>query len=164
MSLFTQPSRYFSSASGGKGPFKLALPLPIDKPVIPLIDAQRDFGKFVRAAILHRNELLGRSLFAAQAYYSMNQIARGIDNVKTSDEQICQVIELSDDEYLQLETGSGSVSEDRQEQRLQMFQYIRDYGYYGDGSIIQSHKVRNLLLIPSNSLHPSTLLTHGCLA
>ncbi|KAL2865958.1 NmrA/HSCARG family protein [Aspergillus lucknowensis] len=138
MELFA-PGQLLKPATGESGTesWAISLPIPTDCAVLPLIDII-DYGKMVRAALIRREAFLGKSLYAAQAYYSPAQIASIVTAVKGTP---CAVKELSDEEFLALRPRSGLSTRERQEEQLFMYHWMRDYGYYGGAPLDGNHEV-----------------------
>lgn len=140
MSLF-EPGQYLTRSREVEGNLKLELPVSVEKSQFPLIDTPRDFGKFVISAILKRDSLLGAKVYAAEGYYTLNQIADIVNRLEPLTGQRCYVKELSDEEFLDLKLRSGTSAQKSEIERLSMYQFLRQFGYYGGASLDSSHKV-----------------------
>lgn len=140
MSLFA-PGHFIVRENGPPGTLRLELPLPVDDANIPLIDITDDFGKFVVAALLRREEFLGKRILAAEAYYSMREIATTVNKFKAVHGSTCSVKQLSDDEYLRFQPSYGPSTNERQIERLSMFRFMREFGYYQHESLEGNKRV-----------------------
>lgn len=140
MSLF-EPGQYLTRSREVEGNLKLELPVSAENSQFPLIDTPRDFGKFVISAMLKRDSLLGANVYAAEGYYTLNQIADIVNGLEPSAGQRCYVKELSDEEFLGSKPHSGTDAQEREMERLSMYQFLRQFGYYGGASLDSSHKV-----------------------
>ncbi|KAH6987123.1 hscarg protein [Ilyonectria destructans] len=140
MSLF-EPGQYLARSREVEGNLELELPVSAEDSQFPLIDTPRDFGKFVISAMLKRDSLLGAKVYAAEGYYTLNQIADIVNRLEPSTGQRCHIKELSDEEFLGLTPHSGTSAQERQIERLNMYQFLRQFGYYGGASLDSSHKI-----------------------
>ncbi|UPL01807.1 hypothetical protein LCI18_012741 [Fusarium solani-melongenae] len=140
MSLFV-PGDFIVRENRPPGTLRLELPLPVDEANIPLIDITDDFGKFVVAALLRREEFLGKRIMAAEAYYSMREIAATVNKFKAVHGSTCSVKQLSDDEYLRFQPSDGPSTNEKQIERLSMFRFMREFGYYQNESLEGNKRV-----------------------
>ncbi|KXH25367.1 NmrA-like family protein [Colletotrichum nymphaeae SA-01] len=118
--------------------WSLALPIPSDAP-IPLYDPG-DTGKYIKAAVLNREKLLGQHILAATEYKTGQEILNDFKEVFPEAGKSATYIELSEKTFKETMTGSGSpefvATEMYENMRL-----MADFGYYGGDSLTPTHSV-----------------------
>ena len=133
---------YMSYLSSGslreltKGKWGLALPIPDNSP-IPLLDAESDTGKFVKAIFKKRNDTLGKRIYGAVAYYTPATMLRGFEEVFHEAGKGASYIELPHDVF-KASLASSGASEVFQEEVLQTMRLMPEFGYYGGASLDSS--------------------------
>ncbi len=110
-------------------PYTLALPMPPATP-IPLFDAADDTGKFVKAMIMKRDEVLGKNVLAASAYYAAEEIPRTFAKVKPETGKGAQFIQI-DKETFKGYLAEAGLPEFAQEELYENMAFMHDFGYYG---------------------------------
>ena len=123
----------------------LALPIPVDSPTIPLIDTEEDTGKFVKGILLNREKTLGKQIYGAHTYYSMEQIVEEFKAVKPEAGKGAKAVEIPPEVFKGF-MAQGGMPEVVQEEMLQNMQLLPMCGYYGGASLDESHSVRIRLL------------------
>lgn len=92
-STFFLPGFYMSNlsspSSGAMFPYdpstktySMSIPVPIHTEGIPIFDAARDTGKFVKAILTKREETLGKRVLGATKYASPKELAEGFEKVR----------------------------------------------------------------------------------
>ncbi|OAL52226.1 NmrA-domain-containing protein [Pyrenochaeta sp. DS3sAY3a] len=138
MSIFA-PGGFITKSSQRQNTWTLSLPLPSDKPTLPLLHCEADYGKFVTAALLKKSELIGARVFAAQGYYSPRQIADAVSKDDNA-QRICYVEEVTDESFIERVSSSGDVTSARQKERLDMHRFTRKYGYFNGADLSENTK------------------------
>ena len=155
---FMLPGFYMSNLPGGafrQAPpdnyWTLALPAPADTPV-PFFDAAGDTGKFVKGILTHRDQLLGKRVYAATDYYTFEDAVNTFKELKPEAGKNAQFKQLTKEEYKGMLAQAG-LPEKAQEELYENMAFMHDYGYYGKASLAESHAVSLtrpvLLLVPS---------------
>ena len=142
---FFMPGFYMSNLPGGMfrqnpdagGAWTLALPVPEDAPA-PLFDTA-DTGKFVKAAVLHRDELLGGRVLGATSYVTMRQVVEAFKRTFPEAGKTAAYVELPHDVYVKILTGTG-MPEFAAVELLENMRLLKEYGYYGGESLEETHK------------------------
>ncbi|TRM61225.1 hypothetical protein BD626DRAFT_631771 [Schizophyllum amplum] len=118
------------------GKWGLALPVPADAQ-FPLIDIEHDTGKFVKAILLKREEVLGRQIYASAAYYTPQQMVDHLKKLYPEAGEGAAYHELPHDAFKGILAKQG-MPEVVQEELLQNLIFIAEYGYYGGESLDES--------------------------
>lgn len=130
MSNHTDPTSPFSVEPGSGNDNIIALPLmPSTK--LPLIDTAGDTGKFVKAIVLHRDELLGKRLIGVSEYRSLDDVAEIMEKVSTKK---TQYVHVDMDQFLQRFAARGypqHILEDVKDMML----WLQDFGYFEGQSL-----------------------------
>lgn len=119
----------------------MALPMPFDTP-IPCFDAGDDTGKFVKAILTHREQVLGKRVLAATDYYTPEQIVAIFKELKPEAGKNAKFVEIPKDTYKGALAKAG-MPEKAQEELYENMAFMHDYGYYGKASLAESHAVWN---------------------
>jgi len=117
----------------------LALPTHGNSPV-PLFDAAEDTGKFVKGILLNREKSLGKRIYAATDYYTLNEIVAQFKELYPKAGQDARVVELPPKVFTDILTNSGQ-SEEGAHELLQNIQLLGGVGYYGGADLKESHEV-----------------------
>ncbi|KAF4957806.1 hypothetical protein FSARC_11182 [Fusarium sarcochroum] len=107
MNLFV-PGNYLARSSDDPDLLQLELLVPTESSVIPLIDMNKDFGKFVVSILLDKDSFVGRRIFVAEGYYSLDGMAAAVDMSEPIHGYKCATREMNDDEFLGQDPISGS--------------------------------------------------------
>lgn len=114
----------------------LGLPVP-SKAIIPMYYTG-DTGKFVKAAVLHRDQTLGKRLLGATAYMTGQEVVDGFKKVFAEDGKTARYFEVPEDMFRQFIAGTGlpdyGIEEMHQNMRL-----LDEFGYYGGDSLDWTH-------------------------
>lgn len=154
-STFFLPGFYMSNIPGQSlnnrqnGKYNIALPIPTDSPM-PLFDAGRDTGKFVKGILLNRSKLLGARVLGATDYYTPAGILEEFQSVKSRDGGGGMAIQAPEDMFKKILASKG-LSEDLQEEMLQNMQLMPQFGYYGGANLNESHSVRYIYIRTRNT-------------
>lgn len=116
--------------------YTLALPMPPATPV-PLFDAEDDTGKFVKAMVLKREQVLGKNVLAATAYYKVEEVASTFAKVKPEAGQGAQFVTIDKDTYKGFLKAAG-MPDFAQEELYENMAFMDEYGYYGNRSLDES--------------------------
>lgn len=121
------------------GVYTIALPIP-PTTTMPLYDHIEDTGKFVKAILMKPKQTLGKQIYGAQDYYSMERLAKEFEQVKPVDGKGAMAIEVPHDVYKGFLSKAG-MPPFVQEELLQNFLLNVDPGYYGGASLEESQAI-----------------------
>ncbi|KND04772.1 uncharacterized protein SPPG_00475 [Spizellomyces punctatus DAOM BR117] len=121
--------------------YTLAFPVPASAPV-PLLDAAADTGKFVKGILLHREKTLGKRIFGATEYYTLERIVEEFKAVKPEAGKTAKFVQVSPSVYKEKIAYTGAP-DFVQEEMLQNMQLLEEFGYYGNASLDESHSIVN---------------------
>lgn len=131
---FFMPGFYMANLPGGMfraaedGSWVLGMPMPSTAP-IPMY-ATADTGKYVKAMVLHREQVLGRRILAATAYMAGDEVVGGFQKVFPAAGATAQHFDVPKDVFFAEMKSQGSpdfVVEDLYE----TMRLMPDFGYYG---------------------------------
>ncbi|KAJ0267487.1 hypothetical protein COL940_014324 [Colletotrichum noveboracense] len=116
----------------------LALPIPGDAP-IPLYNPE-DTGKYIKAAVLNREKMLGQRILAATEYKTGHAIVNDFKEIFPEAGKSATYVELPEKTFKEAMISSGSpefvATEMYENMRL-----MADFGYYGGESLDQTHAI-----------------------
>ncbi|KAK4124700.1 NmrA-like family protein [Parathielavia appendiculata] len=141
---FFLPGFYMSNIPGGMlrpnpdrdNAWTFSLPVPATAP-IPVFDPA-DTGKYVKAAVLHRDAVLSRRILGATAYLTGTEIVEGFKKVFPEAGETATYRQQSEAEYLAALTGKGTPEFIAQE-LLENMLLLDQFGYYGGASLDETH-------------------------
>lgn len=116
--------------------YTLALPMPPTTPV-PFFDAADDTGKFVKAMAMKRDQILGKSIFAATAYYRIEEVASTFAQVKPKVGKGAQFVTIDKDTYTGQLAQIG-LPPFAQEELYENMAFMNEFGYYKKQSLDES--------------------------
>lgn len=158
---FFLPGFFMSNLPGGMfrqtpplNDWTLALPIPGTTP-IPLIDTANDTGKFVKGILLNREKTLGKRIYAATDYYTVDQIVQQFKEQYPESGKNAKVVELPHAVFKDFMVKSGQ-SENVAEEMLQNMRLMDEFGYYGGADLKESHSVS---LQPCDAMYRVLILT-----
>jgi len=117
----------------------LALPIPGNSPV-PLLDTAEDTGKFVKGILLNREKSLGKRIYGATDYYTLNEIVAQFKELYPEAGKDAKVAELPPKVFTDILVSTGQTEEGAHE-LLQNMQLMGGVGYYGGADLKESHEV-----------------------
>ncbi|KAK4196428.1 NmrA-like family-domain-containing protein [Triangularia verruculosa] len=137
---------YMSNMPGGSfrrdpqadNAWTFSLPVSADA-VLPVFDAAADTGKFIKAAVLNRDKVLGKRLLGATAYLTNTQIVEGFKKVFPEAGKTASYKQLPDDQFLEYWTKYQGVPDYVAQEVLENMHLFENYGYYGGESLDQTH-------------------------
>lgn len=115
--------------------YTLALPIPASAP-IPLFDTV-DTGKWIKAIVLHRSNLLGKRVIAATAYVTPQEIVDQFKEVYPEAGKDAVFFSAPQDVFLGAMKGLG-LPEFAQQAMLENFLLFTEAGYFGGESLDKS--------------------------
>ncbi|BDD59550.1 hypothetical protein MAP00_004748 [Monascus purpureus] len=129
---------FMSNLPGGglrenNGKWSLALPMPDNAP-IPLLAAEYDTGKFVKAVFLKKEATLGKQIYGAHAYVTPAKILQDFKEAYLSAGKDATYTELPHEVFKGIVASTGAP-EIVQEELLQNMRLIPEFGYYGGASL-----------------------------
>jgi uncharacterized protein YbjT (DUF2867 family) len=141
---FFMPGFYMSNIPGGSmrpdpsngDAWAFSLPVPASAR-IPLFDPA-DTGKYVKAAVLHRDEVLGKRILGATAYVTGAEIVEGFKKVFPEAGERARYRQLSESEYKGALVAKG-MSELIAQELLENMLLLDQFGYYGGASLDETH-------------------------
>lgn len=117
----------------------LGLPIPISSPV-PLLDTEEDTGKFVKGILLNREKTLGKRIYGATAYYSVEEIVKEFAEQYPEAGKGAQAVELPHAVFKDIMEKAGTPA-DSAEELLQNMRLMNEYGYYGKADLKESQGI-----------------------
>jgi hypothetical protein len=143
---FFMPGFYMSNLPGGmfrKAPpnndWTLALPIPGSTPV-PLLDTADDTGKFVKGILNNREKTLGKQIYGATDYYTLEEMVKEFKELYPEAGKTAKTAELPHQVFKDI-MGKTGVPEESAEELLQNMRLMNEFGYYFGASLNESHSV-----------------------
>ncbi|CAG8980028.1 hypothetical protein HYALB_00009236 [Hymenoscyphus albidus] len=139
---FFLPGFYMSNLPGGMfrqspdNTWALSLPIPASSPV-PLLDTADDTGKFVKAMLLNRENILGKQILGATKYYTLEELVTEFKLAFPEAGKTAKYNELPHDIFKSIVTMMGQ-SEHAAEELLQNMRLMNEFGYYSGASLDES--------------------------
>jgi hypothetical protein len=124
--------------------FTLALPVPTDKKVLPLLWAEEDTGKFVKGILKNRDSLLGKRVIAADRYYSMEEMVQIFSEVKPEAGKGAKAVTITP-QVFRNNLMQGGMPEFFAEELSQNFEMLAHCGYYDGADVEADHAVSSLI-------------------
>lgn len=147
---FFLPGFFMANLPGGmlrqlppNNAWTLGLPIPGSSPV-PLLDSQEDSGKFVKGILLNREKTLGKRIYAATDYYTLDQIVEQFKEQYPEAGKDAKTVELPHEVFKGILMSSGGLNEENAEDLLQNMRLLNEYGYYGGADLKESQSVSYL--------------------
>jgi len=145
---YFMPGFYMSNIPGSSlrlvnNEWTFALPIPTSAP-IPLLNTADDVGKFVKGILLNREKVLGKRIYGATDYYTIDEIVKEFREQFPEAGKTAKAVELSHQVYKD-GLGSKGMPAETQEELLQNMRLLSEFGYYGGGSLDESHSVSHLI-------------------
>lgn len=144
---FFMPGFYMSNIPGGmfrqappNNDWTFALPIPGSTP-IPLLNTADDTGKFVKGILNNREKTLGKRIYGATDYYTIDEIVKEFKEQYPEAGKTAKSAELPHDVFkgIMMKTGAPEKSA---EELLQNMRLMNEFGYYFGASLDESHSVR----------------------
>lgn len=133
---FFMPGFFMANLPGGmmrqlppNNDWTLALPVPEDAP-FPVFDAAEDTGKWVKAIVLNRDELLGKQVYAATAYLTPKEIVAGFKKAFPEAGATASFFSTSHEQFIGALTGTG-MPEFAAVEMLENMRLMAEGGYFG---------------------------------
>jgi len=117
----------------------LGLPIPTSAPV-PLLDTEKDTGKFVKGILLNREKALGKRIYGATDYYTVEEIVKEFKEQYPEAGKDATAVQLPHAVFKGILAAAGTPEESAEE-LLQNMRLMSEYGYYGGADLKQSHEV-----------------------
>ena len=143
---FFMPGFYMSNIDSSFRPspqephaYTLLLPMP-PTTLIPFFDADDDTGKFVKAMIMKREQVLGKNILAATAYYKVEEVPSTFAKVKPEAGKGAQFVNIDKDTYKGFLKMAG-LPEFAQEELYENMAFMNEFGYYGKRSLDESQAI-----------------------
>jgi len=143
---FFLPGLYMTNVPGGflrqappNNDWTLALPIPGTTPV-PLLNTAGDTGKFVKAILLNREKTLGKRIYGATNYYTLDEMVKQFKEQYPEAGKTAKVVELPHEVFKGILQKTGMPAEGAEE-LLQNMILMNEYGYYGGERLDESHSI-----------------------
>ena len=143
---FFMPGFFMSNIPGGmmrqlppQNAWTIALPMPSDTP-IPLFDAGADTGKFVKAILTHRDQVLGKQVMAATKYYTPEDAIATFKELFPEAGKEASFLQTTKEQYKGALAGAG-MPEKAQQELYENMAFMHDFGYFGKASLDESLSV-----------------------
>ncbi|KIM97928.1 hypothetical protein OIDMADRAFT_182281 [Oidiodendron maius Zn] len=140
------PGFFMSNLPGGmfrqappNNAWTLAFPIPSNSP-IPLYDTADDTGKFVKGILLNREKTIGKRIYGATDYYTIDQIVEQFKEQYPQAGKDAKSVELPHDIFKGIMTKARG-SEEVAEEMLQNMRLMSEFGYYGGADLTESHSI-----------------------
>ncbi|KAJ9149314.1 NmrA-like family protein [Pleurostoma richardsiae] len=138
---FFLPGFFMSNFPGGmlhseNDNWILRFPFGADKP-IPLFDAVADAGKFIKAMVLHRDQVLGKQILGATDYTTPAQIIEVFKKLFPEAGKTASFEEVTLEEYKKSVPGPEFI----QQELLENMRLVGEFGYYGGAGLEESHAI-----------------------
>lgn len=117
--------------------YTFTLPVPADVPGIPIFDAARDTGKYVKAILIKRDETLGKQVLGATKYASANELAQEFQKARG--------IEASA-RFVPTDEWKAKLYEPVREEMAENMEMLGTTGYFGHQSLDWSLSVSGSLI------------------
>jgi hypothetical protein len=117
----------------------LGLPIPGSTPV-PLLDTAEDTGKFIKGILLHREKMLGKRIYGATAYVTVEDIMKEFAEQYPEAGKGAKAVELPHAVFKGILEAAGTPAESAEE-LLQNMRLMNEYGYYGKADLKESHEI-----------------------
>lgn len=141
------PGFYMSNLPGGmlrqappNNDWTLALPIPGTSPV-PLLNTAGDTGKFVKGILLNREKTLGKRIYGATDYYTLEEMVKQFKELYPEAGKTAKTLELPHQVFKDI-LGKSGMPEEGREELLQNMRLLNEFGYYGGAKLDESHSVR----------------------
>jgi len=119
--------------------YTMALPIaPTTR--VPLFDVIADTGKFVKAIFLKPEPTLGKEIYGATDYYSLNDIVDTFAQVKSVDGHGAVAVQVPEQVYKGILKAAG-LPDFVQDELLENFLFYAEIGYYGGASLEESQAI-----------------------
>jgi len=140
------PGFYMSNLPGGmfrqappNNDWTLGLPIPGTTPV-PLLNTAGDTGKFVKGILLNREKTLGKRIYGATDYYTLNQMVEQFKELYPEAGKTAKTVELPHQVFKDI-LGKSGLPEEAGEELLQNMRLMNEFGYYGGANLDESHSI-----------------------
>ena len=107
---------------------------------LPLFNAAGDTGKFVKAMLLKREKVLGKRIYAATDYYTVDSILKDLEAVFPNKGKGAHFNQLSEETYKGILAGVG-LPKKAQDELYENMVFMDEFGYYGKASLDESYAV-----------------------
>jgi len=125
--------------------FTLTLPISTDSQ-LPLIDIERDTGKYIRAILMNPTESLGKEYYAAVGYYTPQQIVEDFSATFPEKGAKATFKQVTEEEYKST-MANGGLDEKAQIELLQNMLLMKpEFGYYTGKDVKVTQKVSSNIL------------------
>lgn len=118
---------------GGDGTWTLAMPMPETAPV-PIFAPEFDSGKWVKAALMRRDEVLGKNILAATAYYTPKQMLADFQELFPQAGVGAQFFQVPEEMFIGFMKAMGR-SDVAALELWENMRLISEEGYYGGESL-----------------------------
>lgn len=134
------PKMMFRPAPDPPNAWTLALPMPTNEKVIPLLWAEEDTGKFVKGILTHRDQLLGKRVLGAENYYSADEMVNIFKEVKPESGQNAVALSLPVEVFRGI-LGKSGMPPPAAEELSQNFEMLAQCGYYNKATFEESQAI-----------------------
>lgn len=132
------PGQTFRAPSAeNNNAWTLGLPVP-ETAVVPLFDTA-DTGKYIKAAVLHRDELLGKRILGATEYKTLRELVDEFKKAFPEAGKTATYFNVPHEMYVQILTSVG-LPEFAAVELLENMRLLDEFGYYGGEGLEETHK------------------------
>lgn len=120
------------------GTWTFSMPIPKEAPV-PVYDTE-DTGKYIKAAVLNRDKVLGKQILGATEYMTLEGLVDAFKKVFPEAGKTARYEQVSDETHRAGMLQSG-MPEFVVEDLMENFEMFRRFGYYFGESLDETHKL-----------------------
>ena len=138
------PGVYMSNFAGGvmrptppDNHWAISLPIPATAP-IPLFDPESDTGKFVKAIVLKRDQLLGKRILGTTPYTTGNEIIETFKKVFPVAGKTASWNVLTSEQFKGNLINFAKMPDFAAQELLENFLLLDQFGYYGGANLDES--------------------------
>jgi hypothetical protein len=140
------PGFYMSNIPGGmfrrsppNNAFTFSLPVA-PSAQIPMFDAA-DTGKYIKAAVLHRDELLGKRLLSATEYLTAVQVVEAFKKAFPEAGEDATFYSVPPEQFKQILMEKQGMPDFVAQEFLENMLLLEQFGYYGGASLDETHRL-----------------------
>ncbi|KAK0616961.1 NmrA-like family-domain-containing protein [Immersiella caudata] len=143
---FFMPGFYMSNIPGGtfrrsppNNAFTFSLPVS-PSAQIPMFDSA-DTGKYIKAAVLHRDELLGKRLLSATEYLTVAQVVEAFRKAFPEAGKDATFYSVPPQQFKQILMEKQGWPDFVAQEFLENMLLLEQFGYYGGASLDETHRL-----------------------
>jgi uncharacterized protein YbjT (DUF2867 family) len=131
------PGKLMRPSPAYDGAWTLSLPIPPSAPV-PMYDTA-DTGKFIKAAVLNRDTVLGKRILGATEYMPLDGLVDAFRRVFPEAGKTARYEQVPDEAHRDVLLNQSKLPEFVVEDLMESFEMFRRFGYYFGESLDETH-------------------------